>query len=115
MLRVVFEARGCEPVLCESADEALRLAPDLACDIIVSDIGLPQTDGYELIRRLRRFRHLRDVPAVALTGYAAARDAAEAVAAGFQMHLMKPVDPGALAEAVARLLEAAAPRAGEDG
>ncbi len=105
MLKVVFEGRGFEALGCETADEALRVASSLWFDIIVSDIGLPQTDGYELIRRLREIPHLRDVPAVALTGYAAQKDAETALAAGFDMHIPKPVDPAALSSAVEQLLQ----------
>jgi PAS domain S-box-containing protein len=104
MLRVAFAARGYRTILCDSAAEALRVAPSIACDIIVSDIGLPQIDGYELIGRLRELPHLRDVPAVALTGYAAAKDVEAALSAGFQRHIPKPVDPSLLTAAVAELL-----------
>jgi PAS domain S-box-containing protein len=104
MLKVVFQARGYETTTCETADEALRAASSLWFDIVVSDIGLPLTDGYELIRRLREIPHLRDVPAIALTGYAAQKDAETALAAGFNVHLPKPVDPDVLSSAVEQLL-----------
>jgi CheY-like chemotaxis protein len=74
-------------------------------DIIVSDIGLPQLDGYELIGRLRQLAHLSAVPAVALTGYASTKDAKAALGAGFDLHVAKPVDPATLAGAVERLLK----------
>ena len=105
MLQVVFSARGYEAVLCETAAEALQAAATVWFDIIVSDIGLPQIDGYELIRRLRELPHLREAPAVAVTGYASTKDAEQALAAGFNLHVPKPVDTSALAEAVERLLE----------
>ncbi|HEX6185071.1 MAG TPA: response regulator, partial [Pyrinomonadaceae bacterium] len=89
---------------CASAEEALGIAPAARFDIIVSDIGLPRIDGYELIRRLRDLPHLRDTPALALTGYAAAKDAEAALAAGFDAHLPKPVEPSALADEIERLL-----------
>jgi PAS domain S-box-containing protein len=104
MLRVAFAAHGYEPVVCVSAAEALRAAADVCFDIIVSDIGLPQLDGYDLIGLLREIEHLREVPAVALTGYASARDAEAALEAGFDLHLPKPVDPTALISSVERLL-----------
>jgi signal transduction histidine kinase/ActR/RegA family two-component response regulator len=104
MLRVVFKMRGYEVVPCASAEEALRVAPSARFDIIVSDIGLPRIDGYELIRRLRELPQLRDTPALALTGYAAPKDAAAARAAGFDAHVPKPVEPSALAEEIDRLL-----------
>jgi CheY-like chemotaxis protein len=104
MLRVVIGLRGYEAVGCASAEEALSVAPAARFDIIVSDIGLPRIDGYELIRRLRDLPHLRDTPALALTGYAAAKDAEAALAAGFDAHLPKPVEPSALADEIERLL-----------
>ncbi|HVF55138.1 MAG TPA: PAS domain S-box protein [Pyrinomonadaceae bacterium] len=115
MLRVVFEARGYQTTLCESADEALRVARGMWFDIIVSDIGLPQIDGYELIKRLREIPHLREVAAVALTGYAAPKDAESALAAGFDAHIAKPVEPALLAREVEQLLQAKSRRAESEG
>jgi PAS domain S-box-containing protein len=104
MLRLVFEARGYTVTACASAEEALRVAETNRFDIIVSDIGLPRIDGYELIARLRQLPHLREAPALALTGYAAASDAEAALAAGFDAHVPKPVDPATLAEQMDRLI-----------
>ncbi|MGH9944538.1 MAG: ATP-binding response regulator, partial [Pyrinomonadaceae bacterium] len=110
LLRVLFEARGYRVTASESAAEALRRATEAAAhfDIIISDIGLPHTDGLQLLAQLRReHSRLRDVPALALTGYAAQKDVEAALTAGYDAHLAKPVDPAALAELVERLLEAA--------
>jgi PAS domain S-box-containing protein len=104
MLRVVFEARGYNATACATPEEALRVAETNRFDIIVSDIGLPRIDGYELIERLRRLPHMREVPALALTGYAATSDAEAALAAGFDAHLPKPVDPATLADHMERLM-----------
>jgi CheY-like chemotaxis protein len=105
MLRVFLEAAGYEVTACESGADALAVAVGRQFDIIVSDIGLPHTDGYELLRRLRReASHLAGVPAVALTGYAATRDVELAREAGFAAHVAKPFEPSALAESIARLL-----------
>jgi PAS domain S-box-containing protein len=98
MLKVAFAARGYSTAACATPEEALGVAESGLFDIIVSDIGLPRIDGYELIARLRRMPHLREVPALALTGYAAQRDAEAALAAGFDAHVPKPVDPAELAE-----------------
>jgi PAS domain S-box-containing protein len=103
MLRVVFESRGYSVAACATPEEALGVAESGRFDIIVSDIGLPRTDGYELIARLRELPHLREVPALALTGYAAQRDAEAALAAGFDAHVPKPVDPAELAERMEQL------------
>ncbi|MBC7929551.1 MAG: response regulator [Rubrivivax sp.] len=104
MLRVVFETRGYIATTCGSAEEALRVAEGGRFDIIISDIGLPHIDGYELIERLRLLPHMREVPALALTGYAATKDAQAALDAGFDAHVAKPVDPSALAEQIEKLM-----------
>jgi PAS domain S-box-containing protein len=105
MLRVVFAARGYEATTCSTPEEALGVAESGRFDIIVSDIGLPRVDGYELLGRLRSLPHLAGVPALALTGYASQKDAEAAFAAGFDAHVAKPVEPSALAEQVERLLK----------
>jgi CheY-like chemotaxis protein len=75
-------------------------------DVIVADIGMPDEDGYALMERLRTME--RDaghrVPALALTAYARDEDRARAMAAGYQLHMAKPVEPARLTDAVARLL-----------
>jgi PAS domain S-box-containing protein len=103
MLRVVFESRGYRATACATPEEALRVAESGRFDIIVSDIGLPRIDGYELIARLREMPHLQGVPALALTGYAAQSDAEAALAAGFDAHVAKPLDPAELAERMEQL------------
>ena len=86
-----------------SAGEAFRTLTLERPDAMVSDIGLPDEDGYELIRQIRRFEaeHGGFLPAVALTGYARAEDRARILAAGFQAHVPKPVDPVELTAAIA--------------
>ena len=103
MLKVVFASRGYTTAACATPEEALAVAESGRFDIIVSDIGLPRIDGYELIARLREMPHLRGVPALALTGYAAQKDAEAALAAGFDAHVPKPVDPADLAERMDQL------------
>ena len=75
-------------------------------DVLVSDIGLPGTDGYALIRQIRcRDAHAGGtIPAIALTAYARAEDRAQAIQAGFQVHLTKPIEPAALVATIASLL-----------
>ncbi len=105
MLRVTFEARGFRTSACATPEEALSIAADRHFDIIISDIGLPNIDGYELLKLLRdRTPHLRDIPALALTGYAAQKDVNAALSAGFNAHLAKPFDPATLAATVDALL-----------
>lgn len=104
MLRIVLEIGGYEVTLCQTPTEALRVAASMWFDMIISDIGMPEIDGYELLARLREIPHLRDVPAVALTGYASHADAEQARAAGFDAHIAKPVDPSELATRIKELL-----------
>jgi PAS domain S-box-containing protein len=105
MLRVAFEVRGFRTSACATPEEALAIAANEHFDIIISDIGLPNIDGYELLKRLRsESPRLRDIPALALTGYAAQKDVDAALAAGFSAHLAKPFDPATLAATVDALL-----------
>ena len=77
-------------------------------DVLVSDIGLPDEDGYALIRHVRQYEaeHGGFMPAVALTGFARAEDRARTLAAGFQAYVPKPVDPVELTAAVASITQA---------
>lgn len=83
--------------------EALEQARQQEFDLIISDIGMPQMTGYDLIRALRELPELVRVPAIALTGFGNASDAERAREAGFDLHLGKPVSYEALLEAVERL------------
>jgi two-component system CheB/CheR fusion protein len=83
-----------------AALEAALLDPP---DIMVVDIGLPGIDGYEVARRVRRAPLLRHAVLIALTGYGCEDDRRESRAAGFDHHLVKPVEPRALEDLVARL------------
>ena len=93
-----------------SAAEALDLLDHEAFDVLLSDIAMPEEDGYALIRRLRARdpEHGGRIPAAALTAYARSEDRARALLAGFQMHLAKPIDPTTLMAAVADLAGSAA-------
>jgi CheY-like chemotaxis protein len=85
-----------------TAREALEVFDEAPPDALVTDIGLPGEDGYALIRYIRQrdAAHGGSVPAVALTGYARPEDRAQCLAAGFQAHLSKPVEPEELIAAV---------------
>jgi CheY-like chemotaxis protein len=72
--------------------------------VLVSDIGLPDKDGIELIKQIRAKAGLASLPAIALTAYASRQDASKALAAGFDAHVAKPVQPGTLGTAVARIM-----------
>jgi signal transduction histidine kinase/integral membrane sensor domain MASE1 len=89
-----------------SMTEALRAMDAQAFDVLLSDIGMPEHDGYDLIREVRARPAERggSLPAIAFTAYAQADDRARALEAGFQVHLSKPVDPGRLVSTVATLV-----------
>ncbi len=86
--------------------QALDLAAEFSPQVVVLDIGLPVMDGYEVARRLRRLPQTQDAVLIALTGYGQQADRQMAVDAGFDLHLVKPVDPDALARLVAGKREA---------
>jgi signal transduction histidine kinase len=104
MLAANFRARGFETLSCNSAAEALEMVERETFDILISDIAMPAMDGLQLIANLRRRKGLESVPAIALTGYASQNDAEAAIAAGFDVHISKPIDPAELAAAVESLL-----------
>ncbi|HEY9802921.1 MAG TPA: ATP-binding protein [Leptolyngbyaceae cyanobacterium] len=87
--------------------EALQIIPQWKPDVLVSDIGMPQEDGYSLIRQLRSLPTEQggNIPAAALTAYARAEDRTRAIQAGFQLHLPKPIEPAELATVVASLIK----------
>jgi CheY-like chemotaxis protein len=88
-------ASGAEVEAVSTATEALAKLPDCAADVLVSDIGLPDMDGYDLLQRLQRMelKHCGGIPAIALTAYARSTDRTRAFRAGYQVHLAKPVEP----------------------
>lgn len=104
MLTANFRSRGFETIACESAKEALDCINRHHFDILISDIAMPEMDGLQLMREVRRRPELASVPAIALTGYASQTDANAAIEAGFDLHLSKPIDPSDLATAVHNLV-----------
>jgi CheY-like chemotaxis protein len=87
-----------------SAAEAMDLLQRKHVDVLLADIGMPEEDGYQLIRRVRAFASpTASIPAAAITAFARDEDRRAALAAGFQLHLPKPVDAESLVSAVASL------------
>jgi PAS domain S-box-containing protein len=94
LVRRLLEAHGAEVVVAMTAPEALEMLTSFRPDILVSDIGLPDVDGYELIGRVRRMEGpIANIPAVALTAFARFDDRTRALRAGFNAHVAKPVEP----------------------
>jgi PAS domain S-box-containing protein len=98
---------GCKAkvILAGSVAEAMKHVKGQQPDVIVSDIGMPEQDGYEFIRRVRGLprEEGRDTPAAALTAYARPQDRRQALLAGYQSHVVKPADPAELVTVVASL------------
>ncbi|HYH86135.1 MAG TPA: response regulator [Pyrinomonadaceae bacterium] len=103
LLQMLFTRRGYDVSGAISAEEAVTRAREKSPGIIISDISMPETDGYELLAQLRRMPGLEAVPAIALTGHAMDEDRERALAAGFAVHLPKPVDPDELLRIVRQL------------
>ena len=102
LVRMTLESAGASVETVTTASDARREMLTDAPDVLISDIRMPEEDGYSLIRSLRGAGI--GTPAIALTAYARREDADEARAAGFQVHLPKPIDAGRLVDAVAMLL-----------
>jgi CheY-like chemotaxis protein/anti-sigma regulatory factor (Ser/Thr protein kinase) len=110
LLVAMLENFGASVRAIGSADEAIDLLKrgDLSPDVLVSDVGMPDTDGFALIRSIRALDSpkTRSMPAIAVTAYANPEDRVRALVAGYQNHIPKPVDPNALAAAIVRLVTA---------
>jgi signal transduction histidine kinase/ActR/RegA family two-component response regulator len=105
LLTATLSQRGADVKPCLSASAALEAITQWRPSILVSDIGMPDEDGYQLIAKVRASEQKRggQIPAVALTAYARTQDRVRALAAGFQMHVPKPVETEELVMAVASL------------
>ena len=96
LLRVL----GYEIAVAEDGANALRMAAARAPDVIVMDLGLPGMSGHAVAAAMRRMPALRHVPMIALSGYGQERDKQASFEAGFDQHLVKPIDPDALVHAI---------------
>jgi len=100
-----LESHGAAVLTAQSASEALAILQRDQVDVLLADVAMPDEDGYSLVRKLRALQAARasTIPAAALTAFARDEDRQEALEAGFQLHLTKPIDAGALVAAVAML------------
>ncbi len=96
MLSLVIRALGCESQVANSCNEALRVGNDLRPEVIFCDIGMPNIDGYETCRRMRTTDWGKPARIIALTGWGQDSDRKRSEEAGFDAHLVKPVDRGTL-------------------
>jgi PAS domain S-box-containing protein len=102
LMRVTLENAGAAVAVFDRSAKALDACEKMRPSVLVADIGLPEEDGYDFIRRVRRHPSsmVQAVPAIAVTAYASAADHALALKAGFQRHLSKPFDPDELINAI---------------
>ena len=103
MLAVVLTVAGYSVVTAASAPAALRAARERQFDVIISDIGMPEMNGYQLAREVRLLPGYETVPMVAVTGYSMFDDKERSTNAGFNAHMTKPIDPRALLDLIDQL------------
>jgi signal transduction histidine kinase/ActR/RegA family two-component response regulator len=117
MVTAALTLYGAEVETASSASEALQILDSTVINVLVSDIGMPDNDGFSLIQQLRARPEASSgrIPAIALTAYASPSDRTRVLASGFQMHMSKPSDPEELAAAVASLAGRTAGNSDSDG
>ncbi|HEX8335359.1 MAG TPA: ATP-binding protein [Pyrinomonadaceae bacterium] len=105
MLRAVLEHCNVEVITAGTVSEALEAISHLRPDVLISDLGMPEDDGYSLIAKVRALPAERggQIPAAALTAYVRAEDRVRVLRSGFQLHVPKPVEPAELVTVVAHL------------
>lgn len=106
LVRFILEQSGATVLAASSAQAALNWLNKSQPDLLVADIGMPEIDGCMLLRQMRR-RFSKEIPAIALTAFAREDDRRRVLAAGFQSHLTKPVDPAELIAVVTNLVQRA--------
>ncbi len=107
LLQVIIESCGAQVRTADSAAAALAAMTEEAFDVLISDIGMPEEDGYALIAQVRALGKEGGgrIPAAALTAYASEEHRSRALRSGFQIHVPKPVSPGELVAVVAHLAD----------
>lgn len=107
LIATILEQTGAQIKVLTSAMEALETLDSFNPDIVISDIGMPEMDGYELLRQIRSRSSEQggNIPAIALTAYAGEINQQQALAAGFQQHIAKPVEPEELVQAIMNLVK----------
>jgi CheY-like chemotaxis protein len=103
MLSVLMTHAGYDVTTAASAPDAIALAREHHFDVIISDIGMPEMNGYELAKALRSLPGYETVPMVAVTGYSMFDDRNRSLTAGFNEHVTKPIDPRAFLELIEQL------------
>ena len=96
----LLESEGANVTTADGGGRGIELARQSRFDVIISDIGMPDINGHRMMSEIRRGTTNADTPSIALTGYGTLRDVEKARAAGFNLHLRKPIDLQALIDAV---------------
>ncbi len=103
LMKLELEDMGYEVLTARDAAIALETAANAHPDIVVSDLRMPGMDGYELIRRIRSSPGISSIPAIVMTGFGTRDDSHEALEAGYNAYLVKPVDPQELSDLIQSL------------
>ena len=105
LVRDILESAGAHVLTAASAEAALERLQSERPQVLISDLGMPDMDGFQFIKHIRQLADtvLRGIPAAALTAYARSGDRAKSLRAGFEMHLSKPIEPAELVAAVGAL------------
>ncbi|MGQ0761039.1 MAG: response regulator [Acidobacteriota bacterium] len=104
MIELLLKHAGYDVSTAKSAQDALHLARLNHYDLVISDIGMPDMNGYELAEALRELAAYNKTPLIAVTGYSEYDDRGRAVRAGFNVHLTKPIEPTQLLTLIRELL-----------
>lgn len=105
LITATLQQFGAKVTALPSAIAAITALSNIKPDILISDIGMPGMDGYMLMQQIREATRSSEIPAIALTSYTAEADQQKALAAGFQMHLSKPMEPIQLVKAITMLVQ----------
>jgi len=104
MIALFLKHAGYDVTTANSAGSALQLAADRNFDLIISDIGMPEMNGYQLAESLRAISDYQQTPLIAVTGYTEYDDRGRSLRAGFDAHLTKPINPSQLLELIGKLI-----------
>jgi len=104
MIALFLKHAGYDVTTANSAGNALQLATDRNFDLIISDIGMPEMNGYQLAESLRAISDYQRTPLIAVTGYTEYDDRGRSLRAGFDAHLTKPINPSQLLELIGKLI-----------
>lgn len=106
IIKHVLETYGVEVTTASRAQAALTLLSEKKYDVLLSDIGMPEEDGFSLIQKIRNSTGMNsDIPASSVTAFARSQDRERALLSGFDTHLVKPIEPGELLAVVTALIK----------